>query len=129
MKKVIALLTIISIILSFSCISLYKKIDFPYQLISVRWCNGIYSQALYGVYIYLGDKTNSKIEIKGIVYIGSRNSSVNYSQNLGIIGFADDTNDAVDKWGGIICSEKGVFIDGKSGVQYFLPRDKLENHR
>lgn len=129
MRKIITLLVIINIILSFLFFSLHKEKDFPYQLISVRWCDSTYSSALYGIYIYLGDKSNTKTEIKGIIYIGRGNSSVNYSQDLGVIGIADDAHDAVDKWGKITCSDKGIFIEGKSGIQYFLPRKKLESHR
>jgi hypothetical protein len=89
------------------------------RVVAFQWGDGKYGKAFYGAHVYL-EPVSGGYSVRAAVHIGG----YDYLDDLGEIGKAATQTEAREKWGTIEFRPDGLHIGG-----YFLPRERMEDHR
>jgi hypothetical protein len=99
------------------------------RVVAMSWGDGSYGKAFYGAHVYLEQgEDESRVSVRGRVYIGRGDGRVSYFRELGELGTASTEDEAVARWGAISWREEGLAI-GTGPDARFVLRETLERHR
>jgi hypothetical protein len=122
-REILPLIVITALLIGFGAgwlISRDRCADSMERIIAVKWGDGRYGKAFYGAYVLLEPSGDGYL-VRSRVYLGRGND---YYHDCGVIGTVSNDAEAVSRWGTIDWKDDGLHIGS-----YFLPRDRLENHR
>jgi hypothetical protein len=103
-----------------------RRID---RVVAMSWGDGEYGKALYGAHVYLEPlEEQPGYSVRARVYISRGTFYSAYFHEMGEIGHAASSEEAVERWGTLLWRPDGLHI-GTDPDAPFLPRSKLESHR
>lgn len=135
MNRTMTLATLLLALVAVAALALsvhfYRRASQLERLVAVSWGDGKYGKAFYGAYVFYEDHDgqDGPLLVKLAVRIDRGTLWSQYAHDTRQLGVAKDAADAVEKWGVITWSDKGLTVGRTPENAHFFPRDDLERHR